>query len=353
MCSNCWTHASLKITLARELVVRSEEVVVVGAGIGGLVCAIELARIGLCVTVIERAAHAGGKMREVDVGSVRMDAGPTVLTMRWVFDEIFAAAGSSLEAHLTLRQAEILARHAWSASERLDLFADIERSAEAIGDFAGAREAAGFRNFSNEARRIYDTLKDSFLTTQKTGPVGLTRAILAQRGDVTAIRPFDTMWRALSAHFLDPRLRQLFGRYATYCGSSPFAAPATLMLVAHVEQAGVWLVEGGMQRLAEALERLAVSLGVRFRYNAHVEAIEVGRAGARKRDRCRWRAAKRGLGCHERRRRRLGRRGVRTGLRPGGRPSSSALPLALGGDLGAGGAHRGLPSVPPQRVLFR
>jgi 1-hydroxycarotenoid 3,4-desaturase len=85
------------------------------------------------------------------------------------------------------------------------------------------------------------------------------------------------LWRALGQHFRDPRLQQLFGRYATYCGSSPFLAPATLMLVAHVEQAGVWLVDGGMHRIACALESLAQTRGARFRYDAEVtEVIERG-----------------------------------------------------------------------------
>jgi phytoene dehydrogenase-like protein len=73
--------------------------------------------------------------------------------------------------------------------------------------------------------------------------------------DLLGIRPFSTLWRALGDHFRDPRLRQLFGRYATYCGSSPYQAPATLMLVAHVEQSGVWLIEGGMHRLAGRARR--------------------------------------------------------------------------------------------------
>jgi hypothetical protein len=87
------------------------------------------------------------------------------------------------------------------------------------------------------------------------------------------------MWRALGDYFRDPRLRQLFGRYATYCGSSPFQAPATLMLVAHVEQEGVWLVEGGMHRLAVALEGLAERRGATFRYGA--EAAEILVAGGK------------------------------------------------------------------------
>jgi 1-hydroxycarotenoid 3,4-desaturase len=87
-------------------------------------------------------------------------------------------------------------------------------------------------------------------------------------------------WQALGKHFRDQRLRQLFGRYATYCGCSPFAAPATLMLVAHVEQDGVWLVRGGMSRVAAAIRELAESQGASFRFGAHVAEIMVDRGRA-------------------------------------------------------------------------
>ena len=90
---------------------------------------------------------------------------------------------------------------------------------------------------------------------------------------VTSISPFGSMWQALGGYFQDPRLRQLFGRYATYCGSSPFLAPATLMLVAHVEQDGVWLLDGGMHTLAATLQRLAQARGARFRYGTPVHSI--------------------------------------------------------------------------------
>ncbi len=252
----------------------------VGAGMGGLACAIDLASAGLAVTVVERAQRPGGKMREVEAGGARMDAGPTVFTLRWVFEQLFADAGASLSDRISLRPAQILARHAWGEDQRLDLYADIDRSAEAIGDFAGPGEAAGYRTFCAESQRIYETLKDSFLNAQQTGPIGLASRIgPARMRTLMGIRPFETLWGALGAHFKDPRLRQLFGRYATYCGASPFAAPATLMLIAHVEQDGVWLVQGGMQRLAEALAALAVELGVVFRYGAHVSEVRV--AGGR------------------------------------------------------------------------
>jgi 1-hydroxycarotenoid 3,4-desaturase len=140
-----------------------DRVLVVGAGIGGLCSAIWLARAGLSVTVCERATASGGKMREVETGGARVDSGPTVMTMRWVFDELFESAGSSLEAGLTLTPASVLARHAWSAGERLDLFADPERSQAAIGDFAGTQAARVYRSFRAESQRIYETLRDPFL----------------------------------------------------------------------------------------------------------------------------------------------------------------------------------------------
>jgi len=257
--------------------VRSPHVVVVGAGVGGLVAALDLAARGLAVTLLERALAPGGKLREVRAGGVPIDAGPTVFTMRFVFEELFSDAGSSLGEHLHLRPATILARHAWSETERLDLFADIGRSEAAIGAFAGAAEARGFREFCARAKTIWQTLETSFIRSRKPTPFSLVRdAGLRGVGDLWRIAPFATLWSALGEHFADPRLRQLFGRYATYAGSSPFLAPATLMLIAHVEQDGVWLVEGGMHRIAQALAGLAVARGARLRYAAEVAEIEAG-----------------------------------------------------------------------------
>jgi 1-hydroxycarotenoid 3,4-desaturase len=247
------------------------------------VAAFELAARGLEVTLIERAATPGGKLREVVVGGRAIDAGPTVFTMRWVFEQLFDDLGETFSAHLTLSPADVLARHTWSDSERLDLFADLDRSAEAIGDFAGAREARGFRDFAERARAIYATLEGPFITSPSPTPVSLAlHAGFSGLGDLWRISPFHTLWRALGGYFHDERLRQLFGRYATYCGSSPFEATATLMLVAHVEQAGVWLIEGGMHRLAEVLAARARAKGTTFRYASEARRVHIsnGRASA-------------------------------------------------------------------------
>jgi 1-hydroxycarotenoid 3,4-desaturase len=260
---------------------RDKHVAVIGAGAGGLAAALALAARGLRVTVLERAAAPGGKMRELAAGGARIDAGPTVFTMRWVLDELFEQAGARLSDHLRLKPAEVLARHAWSAAERLDLFADPARSEEAIGAFAGAAEARRYHAFRERARRIYATLEGPFLRAPEPSAFGLVRgAGLRGLSGLWRISPFATLWKALGEHFHDPRLRQLFGRYSTYCGSSPFSAPATLMLVAHVEQDGVWLVEGGMHRIAQTLARLAAQRGATVRYGAHVGEVLVERGAA-------------------------------------------------------------------------
>jgi 1-hydroxycarotenoid 3,4-desaturase len=256
-------------------------VAIIGAGIGGLVAAVQLACRGVPVVVLERAAAPGGKLREVEADGAPVDSGPTVFTLREVFEEIFADAGARLADHLSLRPLDVLARHAWRDGSRLDLHADLERSAAAIGAFAGADEARRFLAFAARARRVWATLEHTFVRAARPNPFELAwRVGLGHLPDLLNIRPFATLWRALGEEFRDPRLRQLYGRYATYCGSSPFHAPATLMLIAHVEQAGVWTVDGGMHRIPQALARLAAACGAQLRCRTHVAEVLVERGRA-------------------------------------------------------------------------
>jgi 1-hydroxycarotenoid 3,4-desaturase len=251
-------------------------VAVIGAGVAGLAAAIDLAVAGFEVTVLERAAHPGGKMRTVNVGDQLIDAGPTVFTLPEVFDALFDHAGDSFRQRVKLLPAQLLARHAWQPAGTLDLYADLARSAEAIGEFAGKRDAQGYLQFAAQAKRIFQTLDPTFMRASRPTPMALARRIgIRHVADLWNIQPFISLWRATARYFRDPRLRQLFARYATYCGSSPFAAPATLMLIAHVEQAGVWYLEGGMARLPAELAGLAQRSGVQFRYSSGVRQINL------------------------------------------------------------------------------
>lgn len=252
------------------------QVIVVGAGIGGLVSALRLAHQGLDVTVVEAADGPGGKLRQLVVDGAPIDSGPTVFTLRWVFDELLASVGTSLEAELRIRQLPVLARHWWEDGGTLDLLADPARSVDAVANFAGSAEARRFQGFCAQAQALYRTLERPYMRAAAPSMTGLSMGLgLRGMGVLASIGPLNSLWRSLGRHFTDPRLRQLFARYATYTGSSPWQAPATLMLIAQVELDGVWSIDGGMHALARCLERLARERGATFRYRSACERIDV------------------------------------------------------------------------------
>jgi 1-hydroxycarotenoid 3,4-desaturase len=255
---------------------QTPRVVVVGAGIGGLVSALVLAHNGLDVTLLESASTPGGKIRQVQVDGVGVDSGPTVFTMRWVLDQMLQELGTSLKDILQLEPIGVLARHAWDgSSSTLDLYADTSRTADAIAQFSSPQEARRFLGFCEQARNLYNTLEKPYIRSERPDLLSMVGDLgLKGMATLTGLGPFASLWRSLGRHFHDPRLQQLFGRYATYCGSSPWSAPATLMLVAQVELDGVWSVSGGMHRVAQALAQLAENRGVTLRYNSRCERIE-------------------------------------------------------------------------------
>ncbi|MDY8108475.1 phytoene desaturase family protein [Fulvimarina sp. 2208YS6-2-32] len=252
-------------------------VVVIGAGIGGLTAAARLAAGGFDVTVCERGRRPGGKMRRVAVAGDEIDAGPTVFTKRAVFDALFSDCGERLDDHVTITRSDVIARHVFADGARLDLHADRAHSVEAVKAFSGARSAREFSAFMARADGVLDLLDPIFMSAQKPrSPIALTmRAGFGGAMRIARLGATKSFWQAVRDEFSDPRLQCLFARYMTYVGSSPFEAPATLRLIAAVEARGVWRVAGGMSRLAEAVEGLARRRGAIFRYEAAVDRILV------------------------------------------------------------------------------
>ena len=250
------------------------KVLVVGAGMAGLAAAIDLAGQGVHVTLLEKSAQVGGKNHQKIVAGQAMDSGPTVITMRWVFEDLLNNAGLALNDYVELRPLPVIARHAWSGEEWLDLFADEAASVDAIADFSGPAEAKRFQAFSQEARRVYHALEAAYIRAERPTMASMGQDLgLRGLGLLAGLGPFASLWKSLGRYFHDPRLRQLFARYATYCGGSPWQAPATLMLIAYVEQRGVWAARGGIKALADGLAKAAQTLGVELQCNAHVDAI--------------------------------------------------------------------------------
>ncbi len=246
---------------------------IVGAGIGGLAAAVVLSAAGERVILIDRHDHPGGKMRSVPTPAGPADAGPTVLTMRSVFDEICAAAGTRLEDHVRLSRAPIVARHFWPDGSTLDLTGCPEPDAAAVATFAGPGAARDFARFHAEAQQLFDAFEAPMMQAGRPRLWPLARAA-ARPALLPALAP-RSLTRHLARRFRDPRLRQLFGRYATYVGGRPDAAPAVLGLIWAAEARGVWAVDGGMHRLAEALSGIAVARGAELWLGCHVSGLEI------------------------------------------------------------------------------
>jgi phytoene desaturase len=229
---------------------------VVGAGLGGLAAAIRLARAGQAVEVWEKNGEAGGKVTELRMDGFRWDMGPSLLTMPLVLRELFAAAGERMEDHVELVRLDSACRYFWADGTVID-----EDAA-----FWARPEVAKFLDY---ARGIYELSGEAYLNRP---PAEFWRAFtwgnlgkLRHLGKVATTR---TLAAEVERRMSDPHLRQIFLRFATYNGSSPYLTPATFNIIPYVEaEFGAWYVRGGMARIAEALTALARRNSVVFRFD--------------------------------------------------------------------------------------
>lgn len=247
-------------------------VVIIGAGVGGLSAAIRLAARGLPVVVLEQNRAVGGKMGEIQAEGFRFDTGPSVITMRPVFEDLFAAANRNLSDYLTLLPVDPLTRYFYPDGSRLDISRDLADLLPQIEAFS-PRDADGYLRYLAHAARIYRLTRRVFIFGPPLSLASVRHFPIRDALKIDAVR---TMAASIRSFVGDPRLQQLLGRFATYVGASPYQAPATLNVIAAVELAGgVWYPQGGIYAIARALERLARELGVEIRLETPVERIEV------------------------------------------------------------------------------
>jgi phytoene desaturase len=247
-------------------------IVIIGAGIGGLSAAIRLAAAGRQVTVLEQNAQVGGKMYEVREGGFRWDTGPSVITMRHVFEELFAAAGRRFADYVTLRPLDPLTRYYYPDGTILDATSDLSQMTQRIAALE-PRDVEGYLAYLAYAARIHRITGPVFIYDQ---PPTLRRILQTPLRDMPAVDPLRTMDGAIRSFVRSPHLRQMLGRFGTYVGGNPFSSPATLNVIAHVElTGGVWYPQGGIYSIARAFEALARELGVEIVTNARVERIHV------------------------------------------------------------------------------
>jgi phytoene desaturase len=252
---------------------------VIGAGLGGLSAAIHLARAGCAVTVLEQRDAPGGKVRQLAEAGFRFDMGPTILTMPFALERLFAAAGRDLRDFLELVRLDPYYRAHFpdgTVFELSDSLAAVLAQVRALSPDDEPRYVA----YLARAGRIWHEVERHFLGRLFHSWRDLLDPALLRAG--FRMDALTTLSRRVARQIRDPRLRQLLTYQAIYVGASPDEVPATYALISYLELAyGVWFPKGGMYAIARAVERLCTEVGVTVRYDTEVSEIVVERGRAR------------------------------------------------------------------------
>jgi phytoene desaturase len=246
---------------------------VIGAGLGGLAVACRLAHAGHSVAVLEKNETVGGKVNLVEAAGFRFDTGASLLTMRHVLEDLFTACGRRLEDYVELVRLDPVCRYSWSDGTIFDASDDIEASVAGLEGFA-PDDGDAFRSYLDRSKLRYEIAERTFLAKSLNELSTLLRPSLLP--DLLRISSLRTLSSYNSASFRSPKLRQLFDRFATYNGSSPYKVPATFSLISWAEFGlGAWYPKGGMYEISRALGRLAGELGVRVFTKTEVQKMVV------------------------------------------------------------------------------
>ena len=251
-----------------------QKALIIGAGIAGIAAAIRLAVKGYKVEIFEANSYPGGKLSEFEQQGYRFDAGPSLFTMPQYVNELFELAGKNAADEFRYQKLEIICKYFYPDGARLTAYADADRFAEEAEDVLQA-PAAGIRTYLKKSRKIYQITNPVFLEQSLHRLKTFTGSAMAK--SVTGLPKIDalrTMHKANTSLFKNKRMVQFFNRYATYNGSNPYRAPATLNVIPHLEQHyGAYFPDKGMYSITASLVKLAESLNVKFNYSQPVQQI--------------------------------------------------------------------------------
>lgn len=253
---------------------RKSKIAVIGSGLGGLSAAVRLSGKGYDVHIYEKSDKPGGKAASLSSSGYRFDTGPSVLTMVFVLEQLFQEAGENIRDYLTISPLEIICRYFYSDGTVLNAYADFRKLEKELKEKAGLKESE-LKNYFDYCRRIYDLTAELFLF-KSLGEIStfLNAEAFKTLLNIKKIDSFRSMNEANSAFFSSSKLVQMFNRYATYNGSNPFLAPATLNIIPHVEYSlGSYFIEEGIFSIPAVLAKIAEKKGAKFYYGSSVEKI--------------------------------------------------------------------------------
>ena len=256
-----------------------KSVLIIGAGQGGIAAAARLAQYGLHVTVLEKNNRPGGRCDRLSRDGHHFDTGPTLFIMPHVYEDEFAALGSSLHEMLDLQRVDPSYRLIFDDGSHLTLCSDMT----AMKDQLEAMEPDSFQGFiryMDEGCRHYDQAMQ-YLVNRDFRSAG-EFFNLHNLPLLFSLKPFFRHYNHMAAYFDEPRLKSAFTFQDVYMGLSPFEAPATFSMMPYTEMAhGVWYPKGGMYGVVEALMEIARQAGVEFAFDTAVKQIELNGQGAR------------------------------------------------------------------------
>lgn len=253
-----------------------KKVIIIGSGVAGLAGAVRLSIKGFQVTVFEANAYAGGKLTEVMVGPYRFDAGPSLYTQPHYQEELFALAGKNYADYAPYIKLDPITHYFYEDGTFLKAHADRKAFAAELEQKLGVNSESVDVQLK-KSERIYDLTANIFLH-QSLHKFSHYKAkdLLKAGANLGALDLFRTMHKANEQQLKEPRAVQLFDRFATYNGSNPYQAPATLNIIPHLEHnIGAFFPLKGMHAISQSMFQLAKELGVEFRFNERVEEILV------------------------------------------------------------------------------
>ncbi|TWU03746.1 phytoene desaturase [Neorhodopirellula pilleata] len=249
-----------------------KKVVIVGAGPGGLASAMQLAKAGCEVTILERRDRVGGRTSAIEMDGFRFDCGPTFFLYPRVLSEIFHSAGYDLMDEVPMERLDPQYRLTFGGGGQLDCSADMEKMDRQIAQFAPA-DVGQLQKYMDDNRVKLEKFRP-ILEQPFSSPLDLLRpSVLAA---ASKVHPLRSLGQELERYFSDPRLVIAFAFQAKYLGMSPFNCPSLFSILSFLEyEYGVFHPIGGCSRVSERMAEIAQEMGVIIRLNEPVESIEL------------------------------------------------------------------------------